>query len=362
MRHEAHHFLPSLGYRDAVGSHTLQTHRALAAAGVKGAIWAEEVHGHLARAAHPPDGYPRLRSARRGTNVLVYQASTGSRGMAKMVAARPEPKVVYYHNITPARFFEHYAPVAALNLEEGRRELETMAATGQVFMANSEYSALDLKDLGVGDVTVMPPYLPPTVDAAPNPTHAEWLRRSKRGTDILAVGRIVPNKGHFHLLRMFAAYRAAVDPGARLFLVGSWGPDPYMRALLALRDRLGREGVAFCGSVTEATLAAHYQAADVYVSLSEHEGFGLPLVEAMRQGRPVVAYSGGGAVAETMGGAGLLVGTLDPATVAETVARVATDDGLRSRVLAAQARRLTVLDTVPRDELVVAAVRRAAGA
>lgn len=357
-RFEAHQFLPSLGWRDAVGTHTLEMRRALGEAGIKGGVYAEEMHGEFFRTASPPDAYPGLRSARAGTNVLVYQASTGSHGVVEMLAGRPEPKVVYYHNVTPARFFEPYVPAAALNLRWGREELRVLAPHIRVAMANSEYSADELRELGVEDVRVVPPYLPPTVDAAPNPEHAAWLRRTKRGIDVLAVGRVVPHKGHLHLLRAFAALRAAVDPGARLFVVGAWGPEDYMRAIFRLREHLGAEQVVFTGSVSEGSLAAHYQEADVFLSLSEHEGFGLPLVEAMRKGRPVVAYAGG-AVGETLDGSGVLLDTLDPPTVAEVVARVAGDPGLQQDIVAAQRRRVAELDALPRDAEVVRAVRDA---
>jgi glycosyltransferase involved in cell wall biosynthesis len=359
-RTEAHQFLPSLGWRDAVGTHTLEMRRALAEAGIKGGVFAEEMHGEFFRTAAPPDAYPGLRSARAGGNVLVYQASTGSRGVVEMLAGRPEPKVVYYHNVTPARFFEPYVPGAALNLRWGREELRMLAPHVKVAMANSEYSAGELHELGVEDVRVVPPYLQPTIDAAPNPDHAGWLRRTKRGIDVLAVGRVVPHKGHLHLLRAFAALRAAVDPGARLFIVGAWGPEDYMRAIFRLRERLGAESVVFTGSVSEASLAAHYQEADVFLSLSEHEGFGLPLIEAMRKGRPVVAYAGG-AVGETLDGAGVLLDTLDPPTAAEVVGRVAADEDLRASIVAGQRRRVAELDRLPRDSEVVRAVRDALG-
>jgi len=358
-RLEVHQFLPSLGWRDAVGTHTLEMRRALARAGIKGGIYAEEMHGEFFRTAAPPDAYPGLRSARGGGNVLVYQASTGSHGVVEMLAGRPEPLAVYYHNVTPARFFEPYVPAAALNLRWGREELKVLAPHVRVAMANSEYSAAELRELGVEDVRVVPPYLPPTVDAAPNADHAAWLRRTKRGIDVLAVGRVVPHKGHLHLLRAFAALRAAVDPAARLFVVGAWGPEDYMRAIFRLREQLGAEQVVFTGSVSEAGLAAHYQEADVFLSMSEHEGFGLPLVEAMRKDRPVVAYAGG-AVGETLGGAGVLVETLDPPTVAEVVGRVAADPGLRATIVAGQRRRVEELDRLPRDAEVVRAAGDAA--
>jgi glycosyltransferase involved in cell wall biosynthesis len=317
------------------------------------------MHGQLSGDAQPPDGYPSLRSARRGRNVLLYQASTGSHGLVEFLAQRPEPKAIYYHNVSPSHFFEPYAPGAALNLAWGREELKLLAPHVQVAMANSAYSAGELEALGVEDVRVIPPYLPPTLDAAPNPAHAGWLRRSKRGVDVLAVGRLVPHKGHLHLLRAFAALRAAVDPGARLFVVGSWGPEAYMRAVFRLRERLGPEGVVFTGSVSEGSLAAHYQEADVFLSLSEHEGFGLPLVEAMRKALPVVAYAGG-AVEETLDGSGVLLRTLDPPLVAEVIGRVASDETLRRHLVRRQHARVAELENVPRDREVVAAVTAAA--
>lgn len=355
---EAHQFLPSLGWRDAVGTHTLEMRRALAAAGIRGRIWAEEIQSEMARFAGPPEGYPGLRSARKGANLLIYQASTGSHGMVETLAQRPEAKTIYYHNITPARFFETYVPAAALSLARGRHELSLLAPHLRLAMANSRYSAAELRALGVEDVRVIPPYLPPTMSAAPDPAYARWLRRTRRGTDILAVGRVVPHKGHVHLLRAFAALKAAIDPGARLLVVGAWGPEAYMRALFGLRERLGLEAVAFTGSVSEASLAAHYREADLYLSLSEHEGFGLPLVEAMRHDLPVVAYAAG-AVEETLDGAGLLLPTLDPPTVAEVIGRVAGDEALRRAMVKSQRDRVAEVEAFPRDEQVVRAVETA---
>ncbi|MCA1673886.1 MAG: glycosyltransferase family 4 protein, partial [Actinobacteria bacterium] len=175
----------------------------------------------------------------------------------------------------------------------------------------------------------------------------------------LSVGRVVPHKGHLHLLRTFAAVRAGVDPHARLFVVGAWGPDDYMRAVFRLRERLDLDGVVFTGSVSEATLASHYQEADLYLSQSEHEGFGLPLVEAMRNGKPVVAYDGG-AVGETLNRSGVLLRTLDPAFTAEVIARVAGDEGLQAELVKGQNDRLTALEAESRDPLVVRAIRDAA--
>ncbi|MCA1691735.1 MAG: glycosyltransferase, partial [Actinobacteria bacterium] len=291
---------------------------------------------------------------------ILYQASTGSRGLVADLLTWSEPKAIYYHNITPSRFFEPWAPGDALNLAWGREELQQLAPHVAVAVANSEYSAEELRRLGIEDVRVVPPYLPPALQTAPNPSHAGWLRRTKKGLDLLMVSRLVPSKGHLHLLRAFAALRSAVDRAARLFVVGAWGPESYMRALFRLREKLGLEGVVFTGSVSAATLAAHYQEADVFVSLSEHEGFGLPLIEAMRQGLPVVAYDAA-AVGETMGGAGVLLGTLDPLVVAEVLGRVGADPDLQANLKRGQFERMKAIDAVPRDRLLVDAVLAAAG-
>jgi glycosyltransferase involved in cell wall biosynthesis len=292
-------------------------------------------------------------SARRA---LLYQASTGAEEMVTFLFERPEPKFIYYHNITPASFFEPYDPKAAEQMKAGRVELARIAKRIDFAMANSEYSAKELRELGVPDVTVVPPYLPPH-DATASRSQLARLRREKRGIDVLFVGRIAPNKGHVHLLRAFAALRAGCDEQARLFLVGGWGPQVYMGTIQSMRKQLGGEGVILAGSVTEATLQAHYEAADVFLCLSEHEGFKLPLVEAMRSGLPVVAYDAG-AVGETLGGTGVLLRTLDPYVVAETVYRVATDATLRAEIIERQKKRAAEIENFPRDEAIVATSRR----
>ena len=355
-RPEVHQFLPSLGFRDAVGNHTLGTQRALTEAGIRGGIWAESFHPEHRRRARPFIDYPRLRSARRGRNVLLYQASTGSHGMVDFLIGRRERKLLYYHNVTPPKFYEPYDPAAAGILERGLTEIRLLCGHVDGAMANSEFSANDLRDFGVEHVEVFPPY-DKALEAEPDRGHSEWLRRTKKGIDVLFVGRLVPNKGHINLLRSFAALRAGADAPPRLFVAGTWGHVTYMEALRRVRDRLGRDGIVFSGSISDSVLAAHYREADVYLCLSEHEGFCVPLVESMRWQVPVVAYDAG-AIAETLGGAGVLLRTLDPLVVAEVVARVARDEELRASIIERQNRRLAELYAIPRDQILLRSVER----
>ena len=355
---QVHQFVPSMGFRDAVGAHAVQTRRALHVAGFAGAIWAEDIQPQMAKEARPADVYESRRTARRRANVLMYQLANGSRGLVSRLVAWPQPKTLYYHNITPSRFFDPWEPDAALNLARGREELHLLAPHVRLALANSHFSAAELRAVGIEDVRVVPPYLPPSVTAEPDPAELDWLRRTKRGLDLLYVSRMVPHKGHLQLLRAFAVVQH-IDPGARLVLVGAPGPDAYMRALFRLRDRLGLDRLVLTGSVAASSLAAHYRHADVFVSLSEHEGFGLPLVEAMRQGVPVVAYDAA-AVGETMDGAGVLLPSSDPLLVGEVVVRVGQESALREKLVEQQLARVARLDAVPRDRLLVEAVLDAA--
>ena len=332
------------------------TQQVLAAAGVRGGIWAESFHPEHRRKVRPFVDYARLRSARRGRDILLYQASTGSSGMVDFLVERQERKLIYYHNITPSKFYEPYEPAAAVVLERGLLEIQKIASCVDGAMANSQFSANELRELGVEDVVVLPPY-DAALRATPDRSHSSWLKRTKAGIDVLFVGRIVPNKGHFHLLRTLGALRAGAETPPRLFVVGSWGHMAYMDALRRVRDRIGREGIVFPGSITDAALASHYSEADVFLCLSEHEGFCVPLLEAMRWGVPVVAYDAG-AVGDTLGGAGILLRTLDPCVVAEVVARVASDEALRKQVVEGQFRRLAELEAIPRDEMLLSAVRK----
>lgn len=349
-------FLPTLGYRDAIGNHTIALRRALADEGVGGEIWPQiilpEVQGH---AAGPYPDYPKRRREP-GQDVLLYQASASSEELKNFLIDRPEPKLLWYHNVTPAGYFHSFDPDAAFSLARAREEIELLVHEVGGAVADSEFNAAELRELGVPDVRVAPPFLPPDLDATPHPGLSDWLRRTKRGTDLLFVGRIVPNKGYLHLLKLLAALRADVDPHARLFCVGSWGPGPYMEYLFRARDRLGLEGVAFPGSVSPERLAAYYREADLLVCLSEHEGFGLPLIEGMRAGLPVIAYDAG-AVAGTLGGTGVLVRTLDPVVLAEVVGRIADDPDLRAELVARQRERVDEIEHAPRCEVLLDVVR-----
>ena len=162
---------------------------------------------------------------------------------------------------------------------------------------------------------------------------------------LLFVGRISPNKRQDELIRMLAYYRRCIDPEALLVLVGSHRDQPqYYARLRALAEALGLGGaVRFTGSVTLPQLLAYYKSASAFVSLSEHEGFGVPLLESMYLGLPVVALDAA-AVGETMGGAGVLLPKKDLAEAAEACALLNDDLGWRATLVDAGHARVKAFD------------------
>lgn len=356
-RLDVHQFVPSLLPRDAVGNHVLATRRELRRAGAGATIWAGLIHPSLRRVARRYEDFPEvLRGGK--ASVILYEVASWSGGVAESLLDRPEPKLLSYHNLTPAVYFSPYEAETAAWIRMAQAEVRRLCDGVRCAVAASEFNARDLREQGVEHVEVIPPHLGPCLRARPDTATLRRLRSQRRGTEVLFVGRLSPNKGHVHLIRLLAVLRAAVDPGARLLLVGAPGPPAYVQALQRMIDRLAPGAVVLTGPLGEGELAAHYAHADVFVCLSEHEGFCIPIVEAMRAGVPVVACAAG-AVAETLGGAGAVVETRDPAALAEVVWRVAHDGRLRGQLRERQLARARELEEFPRTARLLAALRRA---
>jgi len=331
-----HQLLPSFAGGDAIGNHVLHLRRVLREAGFESEIYVDETHPAV---RHHTRHYRDLRVG--PSDRLLYHLSTGS-PMAAFLAEQEAPLAVYYHNITPASYFARWDPVAATSVGRAREELRKLASSTRLAMANSTYSAQELREEGYGDVTVVPVLVDfDKYDTDPDPATATRLRRAAQsgGHRWLFVGRLAPNKCQHDVIGAFAAYRALYDPAARLSLVGGKTSPLYRRALVQLADELGiGAAVELTDVVSFPALLAHYRAADVFVSMSEHEGFCVPLLEAMHFGVPVVAR-GTTAIPETVGDAGLLLPEgetgKDPVVVATAVHRVLTDAALREQLVAA---------------------------
>lgn len=352
MTPAVHQFLPTFAGGDAIGGHVLALQRILRRAGYDSEIYADEAKPEVRAAAHP---YREFTPSPGQPAWLLYHLSTGS-PMAEFLIGQAEasPLAVYYHNITPAGYFERWNPEAAESVRSARAQMRRLAAVTRFAMANSRHSEEELRAEGFGDTHVVPVLVDlPDRDAPGDAATAARLARaaSPGGSGVspgaagghhwLFVGRIAPNKCQHDVIGAFAVYRALFDPAARLSLVGGKTSELYFRALEVLAAELGvTEAVDFADFVTPAELLAYYRSADVFVSLSEHEGFCVPILEAMHFGIPVVAR-GAAAVPETVGDAGLVLPGNDPVVTAAAVDRVLSDPPLRARLVAAGRDRLS---------------------
>jgi L-malate glycosyltransferase len=323
-------FLPTYE-PSAVAAHALQLDRLLRDMGIESAIFADQVHpDYEGRARHQSD-FGAAFPARRD-DLLLYQLAVGSL-VADFVHERPERLVINYHNITPARFFDRWEPDALHAVSWGQAQLRKLAAGCELGIAVSRYNERELQRAGYRATAVAPVLVDlEGLRSASDEAVEDRLRAAKAdgGSDWLFVGRLSPNKAQHDLIKALAAYRRIYDDRARLHLVGSSSSDSYTSALRAFADALGLADAVFLHrGVPAATLAAHYASADVFVCLSEHEGFCVPLLEAMHHRLPIVALAAA-AVPETLGHAGLLLPGKDPGLVAAAVHRVISDLAVRA--------------------------------
>lgn len=242
------------------------------------------------------------------------------------VLALPNRKVLLSHNVTPARWLWGYDAMTAVQCALGEAQLARYVAGCEWFAADSAFNAADLRAAGAGEVTVLPVLADPARLGAPDPRP-----RPPGPPQLLFVGRLMPHKRQDEVIRAFALYRAEHAPDARLTLVGEPLNVAYGARLHRLAERLAPGAVAFEGGLSPAELADRYRAAHAFVCLSEHEGFCIPVLEALHFGVPVVARARG-AVPEIAGDAALMAGDDDLAVVAELIHLAVTEDDLRAEL------------------------------
>ena len=335
-----HQFVPALLPRDATGDHTLALRETFRAAGWASEIYVEAAHDELLDEATYFERYPERAVA---GDILLYQASTGS-PVAEFLLDRPETLVLDYHNVTPASFYVGWEDHTAEKVTLARTQIAGLAPKAALGIADSAFNAAELAAFGCPATAVIPILTDIDAWGAPDEADpAEAARLAGRhgpGSVLLFVGRLSPNKVQHQLVEALWLYRRWYDPDARLALVGPAITGDYAEAVLGFATELGLgDAVVHGEDLTAAQLAAWYADADVFVCLSDHEGFCIPLLEAMHFGLPIVAFAAG-AVPETLGDAGVLLDAKHPSRVAAAIHRVVTDTQLRRCLVDAGHRRL----------------------
>jgi len=352
-----HQLVPSVVPFDATSGHTLQVQQALREAGFESEIYALAVH---------PDFEDRvrligdLRGPQRADSHLLIQFSSVS-ALGDIALGRRERLAVNYHNVTPPEFFRRWSPGIVRHLQASLVQLAQLSRRAGFGIGDSAFNVGELHRAGIAGCATVPVLMDMAErKVEPDPAVAAALvrRRSDLGAMWLFVGSIAPHKAQHRLVQALALYRRAYDPAARLILVGRAMSASYADALQRYIGALGLvDAVEMTGAVDQRQLAAYFAGADVFVSASAHEGFGVPLVEAMAYDVPVVARPAG-AVAATVGDGGIVVPDGTPPALAAAVARVLHDDNLRRHVVAAGHKRVAHYDLVHTQAAMVEAVRR----
>ena len=334
---EAHQLLAGFRAGDAISQEATALQETFRSWGFASEIFAPHVHPASRSQAGPLE---RFKGYGRPGQLLIYHHSIHSEA-AEVFCCYPGKKVLIYHNITPAHFFAGYSDLHVSLASLGRVQLHDLVKAADLCLGDSRYNCLELEQYGAMDCRVLPILLDVETLGRIQPDPGVLRAFGDGRPTVLYVGRPVPNKRQDNVLRVFAHYRQQFAPTARLVLVG--GSDEASRYEEQLRELVRDLGlgpsVTLTGLVDDAQLVAYYRVADAFLSMSEHEGFGVPLLEAMYFDVPVVAYAAA-AVPYTLGQAGILVEDDDYGTVTERLHRVITDTTYRSQILTGQRRRL----------------------
>lgn len=319
---------PCLVDGDAVGNDVIGMHKSLIKNGYEVQIFAEGGSFEQHQIKHIKDIRNFLQKK---SDILIYHYSMGWEFALNFLREVNCKKVVRYHNVTPAKFYENINAEYTIVCRDGREQLKYIAAIQDIFyLSASEYNASELYSLNIPqeNVVVLPPFHH-IQDLQYIDADLSVLDRYIDGTvNILMVGRLAPNKGHATLIDAFDIYHNTYNPHSRLFIVGKEDErlKNYSTLIHQKVNDLGlQDSVVFTGGVSNEALKAYYLVSNVFLMTSEHEGFCVPLVEAMAMKLPIVAY-GSSAIPYTVGKAGLVWDQPDPYLLAGSIDCIARDE------------------------------------
>lgn len=290
--------LPSISPHDAISQHVIRIDDELVRNNIESKIIAQYIHPKFSNRVSLPTSLSSFDELH-----VLYHMSIAS-PLAEKIHDSKAKVDLWYHNITPAEFFEPWEPYVSLELRIARHQLAQMAVRGDRGVAASEYSEAELKKQGCRHTCVMPVLF--DVDSKVM-SNAYADAKSKTGIHILSVGRFAPHKRIEKMIEVVSIYKELISPNVKLDLVGSSSSKWYLESLELLVSNLKLEdSVKFHADIDDSQLANFYRDSDVYLCLSEHEGFCVPLVEAQCAGLPIVAKDFA-AIPETVGKAGIVL-------------------------------------------------------
>ena len=332
---EIHQFATSLTYGDAISDEMLEIQKALREKGYKSEIFIRFYEPKMAKYMRDYREYKKISSPQ---NVVIFHFSIGS-PVSKMFFRIPDRRIMIYHNITPYEFFLDYHRILARECYKGRLEIKLFIDKVDLALGDSEFNRKELEVFGYPNTGVQPLLLNfSKFDQEGDPVIQKLFSNGK--WTILFVGRMIPNKKFEDVIKTFYFYKKYFNSNSQLILAGDFrGMERYFAVLRDLVERLELNDVHFTGHVEFSELIAYFRLAHVYLSMSEHEGFGVPLLESFYMKIPVVAYAAG-AVEETMNRGGILLHEKDFFKTAALLDILNRDEAFRKDVISSQLKAL----------------------
>ncbi len=326
-----HQFATSLSYGDAISDELLEIQSVLREKGHNSEIFIRFYEPRMAKHIHDFREYKTFSSP---DNVVIFHFSIGS-PVSKMFFRIPDKKIMIYHNITPYNYFLDYHRILTRECYKGRLEIKLFVDKVNLALGDSEYNRQELEQLGYTNTGVLPLLLNlGKFDSSGDPVVHRIYDNGK--WTALFVGRVIPNKKFEDVIKVFALYKKFFNPHSQLILAGDYrGMERYYFALQDMVDRLEVQDVHLTGHVDFRELVTYFKLADVYLSMSEHEGFGVPLLEAFHNRIPVVAFKAG-AVEETMNGGGVLLTEKEYLKAAVLLDKIHKDKAFKEGLIARQ--------------------------
>lgn len=327
-------FLPNFDYGDAISNHAIEIKKTLASAGYDSKIYVNHCSEQMKKGCRHFSEYKENKG-----NIAIFHFSIKSI-LDDFVFDLKEKLVIIYHNTTPAEYFYNVNDEMARLLENTDEILLKLKKRTSLAIGVSEFNSEHLKKMGFKNVATIPLII--NLEKYQGAINNSLYDKYKDGfTNILFVGRLTPNKKHEDLLKTFYIYNKYINQRSRLFIVGSFkGSQIYCQELIRIQKELNLNNVFITGLVPFEELATYYKLADVFLSMSEHEGFLAPLPECMKMEVPILAFNSS-AVPHTLEGAGIVFNKKNYGAVAELI-----DFAVKNKktIIEEQNKRLTSFD------------------
>lgn len=348
--------LPTISYGDAVSNDAINIDRILRKNGYETEIYAENIDRRLKNKVLKVNKLNKLNK----NDILIYHKSTGT-DLSFLLEKYKCKKVIRYHNITPGKYLEKYNKYLYNLVEYGRKGLEYASRYFDYSLADSNYNKSELDELNYKNTMTLP-ILIPFEDYKKEPDKEVIKKYLDGKKNILFVGRIAPNKAQEDIIKSFYYYKKYINKDSRLILVGnSNGFENYLELLKKLIKELELENdVVFPGHIKFEEILAFYKVADLFLCMSEHEGFCVPLVESMFFEVPILSYNSS-AIKDTLGNSGVLVNKKNYFLISELMNFILLDENIKKEIIKKQNKRLEDFQLEKVEKQLLEFIRRIGG-